>query len=161
MPLLQNLQDLALEHRKAAIAGTGGEHAAFLAMILSDVANVAKRDQRLPTDDDADVAVRAAIKGFDKAIAGDPNNTDNPVPPLDLTTTFGKTVQAQRLLLATLVPPVLTRDELKMAVRDACDEAELPIEPKSMGKVMGILKAKFPNRVDGNIVKDLLATGDC
>lgn len=161
MSLLKSLQDLALEQRKAAVAGTGGEHASFLSLILSDVQGVAKKANRFANDEDADVAVRAAIKSFDKAIAGDPDNTEAPVPPLDLTTDFGRGVAAQRELLSTLVPPILSRDELKMAVRDACAEADVPIEPKSMGKVMGILKVKFPNRIDGHIVKELLASGDC
>ena len=160
MSLLKALQDLALEQRKAAVGGTGGEHAAFLSLVLSDVNGVAKKGQREATDEDADVAVRAAIKSFEKAIAGD-ETADPPVPPLDLNTDFGKTVVAQRDLLGSLVPPILSRDELKMAVRDACAEADVPIEPKSMGKVMGILKVKYPNRVDGHIVKELLASGEC
>lgn len=156
MSTLNNLKDLALQHRKDAAAGTGGEHAAFLALILSDATSIAKAARREPTDADAETAIRAAVKAFDKTLAGDEAKG---ILPLPTDTDYGRKVIAQRNVIAALVPAPLEGDQLNMAIRDAADATESEISPKSMGKIMGWLNQKFPGLVDGAKVKAVLAAG--
>lgn len=156
MSILQALQDLALQQRKDAAQGQGGEHAAFLALILSEASALAKAEQRALTDADAETAIRAAVKGFDKTLAGDEAKG---ILPLPTDSDYGRRVIAQRDVIAALVPQPLTGDALNMAVRDAADATESEISPRSMGAIMGWLKIKFPGRVDGALVKHILATG--
>ena len=156
MSTLKTLQDLALEQRKAAVSGAGGEHATFLALILSDAANLAKAQQRAVTDQDAETAIRAAVKGFDKALAGD---AAKDIRPLPADSDYGKKVIAQRDLIAALVPPMLEGVQLNKAIRDAAEATGGEISLKSMGKIMGWLNQTYPGRVDGALVKAVLTTG--
>lgn len=162
MSTLTNLKDLALQQRKDAAAGTGGEHAAFLALILSDANTIAKKAQRETTDADAETAIRAAVKAFDKTLAGTPSpdgDTSKDIPPVPVDSDYGKKVVAQRDAIAALVLPMLTGDALNMAIRDAADAMEAEIAPGSMGKIMGWLNRNHPGRIDGFLVKQVLATG--
>ncbi|UTC28304.1 hypothetical protein GURKE_02730 [Brevundimonas phage vB_BpoS-Gurke] len=158
MSLLQSLKDLAMDHRKAAAKGEGGEHAAFLIMLVSDVNALAKVQQREPTDADAEKVLRLSLSSLSKSIDGD---AARDVKPLPADEPFTQNLVAQRGVIEGLLPAKLTMDEHRMAVRDAAQAKELEIAPGSIGPIMKALKAEFGERVDGAIVKTLLATGDC
>ncbi|UTC28990.1 aspartyl/glutamyl-tRNA amidotransferase [Brevundimonas phage vB_BpoS-Marchewka] len=156
MSTLKDLQDLALQQRKAAAQGDGGEHAVFLAMILSDAAGLAKAQQRPMTDDDAETAIRSTVKAFEKTLAGDEAKGLKPVEP---DSDYARKLIAQRDVIAALVPAPLEGHLLAMAIRDAAQATESEISPKGMGKIMGWLNAQYPGRVDGAKVKAVLASG--
>ncbi|USN15414.1 hypothetical protein KIKIMORA_02680 [Brevundimonas phage vB_BpoS-Kikimora] len=158
MFLLQSLKDLALERRKASMKGEGGEHAPFLSMLLSDVYALAKMQQRDPTDTDAEKVLRLSLSSLSKSIDGDEARGIQALPADD---PFTQNLVAQRGLIEGLLPAKLTLDEHRMAVRDAAQAKELEIAPGSIGPIMKALKAEFGERIDGAIVKTLLATGDC
>lgn len=158
MSILQSLKDLALERRKASVKGEGGEHAPFLTMLLSDVNALAKMQQREPTDADAEKVLRLSISSLSKSIDGDEAREIKALPADD---PFTQNLVAQRSLIQDLLPAKLTLDEHRMAVRDAAQAKELEIAPGSIGPIMKALKAEFGERVDGAVVKTLLATGEC
>lgn len=156
MSILKNLQDLALEHRKASMQGDGGEHAVFLAMIVADAMALAKAQQRPVNDTDAESAIRSTIKAFDKTLAGDEAKGLKAIRP---ESDYALKLTAQRDLLAGLVPAMLDGDLLAMAVRDAAQATESEISLKGMGKIMAWLNAAYPGRIDGAKVKAVLISG--
>jgi uncharacterized protein YqeY len=113
----------------------------------------AKRDgNREPTDDDAEQAIRAEMKQNAALLKGDPGKKVEPLPESD----YRAQVQARYDVLATLVPPMLEGEALAEAVRQAAADAGVIPEMRSMGAIMGKLKALYGARIDGALVKALL-----
>jgi uncharacterized protein YqeY len=153
MGLFKELQDVTVEQRKAAMAGTGGEHASYLAYIRAQAMANAKRDgNREPNDDDAEQAIRAEMKQNATLLKGDAGKKVDPLPESDYRTQ----VQARYDVLATLVPPMLEGDALAEAIRQAAADAGVIPDLRAMGTIMGKLKALYGARIDGALVKAYL-----
>lgn len=144
------LQDAALEARKSKTP-----HAAYLALILSNAQMTAKAEQRLLNDADAESAIRAEIKSLTTLVDGDEGKGVQALPAGP----YRDQAAERRDLLKAFVPGLLEGVELADAIRDAAVEADVVISPQAMGKIMGVLKAKYGTRVDGKLVKAALAAG--
>lgn len=156
MGVLQDLRDATLACRKAAVAGEKeGEHAAFLAMVLSDVYAVAKRQQREATDADAEPLMRTAVKQLTTLLDGDPEQAFAPLPESEYRT---QTI-AKRDLLAGILPERIEGEALATLIRSTAEGLDVEISMKSMGPIMTALKASHGGRIDGAKVKALLLSG--
>jgi hypothetical protein len=142
MSLLDQIRTDSLNARRE-----GSDLSPFLTQTLAEIEARAKADgQRAPTDADAEAVVRAAIKSWTKALAGDPAKG---VPPIPADSDYGFEIAGKLDYLNPLVPGMLEGAELEAAI------AGLGIErsPKSMGLIMKALNAAYPGRVDGALVK--------
>lgn len=155
--LLKTLQDDALAARRAAISGdAAGTNAAFLVTVLAEAHAYAKAEQREPTDADADKAVRATIKQLTTVLNG---NAEKGIEPLPAEADYANLVRSRLDALINYVPPALEGESLGYAIREAAVAADVPIEMKSMGKIMAVLNAAHPGQIDGAAVKALLLKG--
>jgi uncharacterized protein YqeY len=156
MGLLKDLQDAAVEQRKAMMAKTGGEHATYLPLVLSQAYAIAKKDgNRVATDADVEQAIRAEMKQSAAMLKGDPAKGVAPLPESDYRTQ----VQSRHDYLAGHVPPMLEGADLEVAIRSAAADAGVIPALPAMGVIMSALKANFGARVDGAQVKALLSAG--
>lgn len=157
MELLKGLQDATMEQRKAAVEHTGGEHATFLAMVLSDIYAVAKRDQRVAVDADAEPVMRMHVKQLTTLLDGDPT-TEVPIAPLPASPYRDQTI-AKRALLNSLLPQFLEGQELFDAIRQVADAADVSPSMKTIGPIMKGLQEAYPSQISGALVKDALTNG--
>lgn len=156
MGLLNDLQTLCMEQRKAQVAKTGGEHASYLVYVRAQVLNAAKRDgNREATDADAEDAIRAELSQHGNLLKGNAMKGVESLPASDYRTL----VQSRYDILQTFgVAPVLEGDELADAVRQAAADAGMAVAPGSIGPIMGKLKAAYGvSRIDGALVKAVLS----
>lgn len=146
MSLLERIRTDSLNARRE-----GSDLSPFLTQTLAEIADRAKADgQREPTDADAEAVVRAGIKSWRKALAGDPAKGVPPIPP---DSSYGREIAAKLDYLTPLIPPMLEGAELAAAI----ESLGLERSPKSMGLIMKGLNAAYPGRVDGALVKAYLA----
>lgn len=144
MGLMQTLLDATLAARRAR-----DEHAAFYASVLSDITAAAKADgNRQPTDEDADKVVRSTLKSLDKAMSDLP-----PAAP------YAIQMKDRREKLAEFIPEPLTGAALERAIRVAADGNDIPIEMRSMGRIMAVLNQQHPGLIDGAAVSAAIKKG--
>jgi uncharacterized protein len=137
MSLLQTIKEDALKARKNRAA----VEASLLTTLGSEAAMVGKnKGNRDSTDDEVQAVVRKFIK----------NNGDT----LKLLTDADVRAQyeVERTILQRYVPAELSAAEIRSEITSLGE-----VGPKDMGRVMGVLNAKYPGRVNGLVVKEVLA----
>jgi uncharacterized protein YqeY len=141
MSLLETIKNDSLKARRANDLVAKN----LLVTLLSEAEMVGKNDgNRETTDAEVTVVIRKFLKNINETLA------------------FGVVsdhrlliLQTERNLLSAYIPEELSSDELNAAIAEIGGGLTI----KDTGRVMGILNTKFPGRVNGRAVSDILKAG--
>lgn len=155
MAILETLKKDMMTARKAAVAKSDhplAEHAAFIVGLYAEVVAAAKADKpprEVPTDQDADKALRTALKRLTEAAS------------MASGTLWADIALAQAAIVKGYLPEPLDEHHLKLAITDAAAFCDVPATMKSMGVILKRLNAEHPGKINAAEVKRLLETGAC
>lgn len=118
------------------------EHATLLVAVLSDINNRGKNDGgRAPTVEDAVLVLDSYIASLDSNLALE-----------SLSPTNRALCTAQRELLDAYRPERLVGQALADAITNAAEANGLPLEMKSMKRLLEVLVAQYPGKIKGSDV---------
>jgi uncharacterized protein len=136
MSLLRTIKEDALQARKDRAA----VEASLLTTLGSEAAMVGKNaGNRESTDDEVMLVVRKFLKnnGETLKVVADP--------------AVRSQYEEERSILQRYVPAELSEDEIRAEIATLGE-----VGPRDMGRVMGHLTAKYPGRINGKTVTEIL-----
>lgn len=120
--------------------------AGVLSMVLTDVQNLTKtpgRNGAAVTDDEVQNIVKGWVKKTNDAISLTQKGNGDTTK-----------MEAEREILSAYLPRQMTEDELKVAIEGLLNEGVA----KSVGPIMGALKARYGNQYDGRMASIVVKT---